>query len=78
MSRYSEADANILFSPWVLRAAWNKVRNWGEAAVWMDAAELLAWEADPWAELWRLASLLREDRWHPEPFPLVPYPKNGD
>ncbi len=78
MSRYSKADANILFSPWVLRAAWRKVRNWGESAVWLDTSELLAWEADPWAQLARLATDLREDRWHPYPFPLVPYPKKGD
>lgn len=70
--------ASILFSPWVLRAAWAKVRNWGETAVWPDPAEMLAWEADPLGELSRLATQLSNDTWSPSPFPLLPYPKKGD
>ena len=73
-----EPDASTLYSPWVLRAAWRKTQSWLSQGIWADPAELLAWQADPWRHLSKLASELRFGEYAPEAFPMVPYPKKGD
>lgn len=67
-----------LFSPWLMRAAWNKTQSWYRSGEPYDPAEYLAWQADPWAHLAELAHELSTGKYRPRPFPTIPYPKKGD
>jgi len=74
---WSQEESEILFSPWVMRSAWNKVFTWYSGGEWHDPAELLAWKAEPWRHLAKLALELSKGTYEPQAFPEVPYPKKG-
>ena len=63
-----------IFNPWVMRAAWQKVQSWYMQGDWYDPAEMLAWKADPWRKLSKLANELSAGTYQPDPCPLIPYP----
>lgn len=77
MGQWDKEAGDILFSPWVLRSAWNKVCSWYAKGEWYDPAEFLAWKSDPWRHLAVLAEELKNGTYKPSPFPEVPYPKKG-
>jgi hypothetical protein len=78
LSPQQQATLKSLFSPWVMRAAWKKVKHWYGLGEFYDTAEFLEWEANPWYHLSMLAADLSSGRYAPSPFPMIPYPKKGD
>ena len=52
-----------------------KVQSWYMQGDWYDPAEMLAWKADPWRKLSKLANELSAGTYQPDPYPLIPYPK---
>lgn len=66
-----------LFTPWVMKAAFQKVEQWYATGELRDPGEWLEWQAHMWARLSSLASDLANGRYKPGPFPVVPYPKRG-
>lgn len=74
----STSELEQVFTPWVMRSAWEKVQRWYGFGEPNDPAEYLDWQSDPWRHLSELAHDLIQGRYHPSPFPAIPYPKNGD
>lgn len=74
---YTQEESKVIFSPWVMRSAWNKVLTWYSTGEWHDPAELLEWKADPWRRLADLSLDLSKGTYKPGPFPEIPYPKKG-
>lgn len=74
----TELNYKELFSPWVMRAAWQKVQSWYMQGEWYDPAEMLAWKAETWRKLSKLATELSAGTYRPDPHPLIPYPKKGN
>ncbi|MCL5039592.1 MAG: hypothetical protein M1299_07220 [Firmicutes bacterium] len=69
---------DLYFGPWVMRNAWQKVQTWYASGEWYDPAEMLAWKSDIWRRLEDLSCELTEQRFKPDPFPMIPYPKKND
>lgn len=66
-----------LFTPWLMRSAFQKVETWYHWGEWVDPAEWLDWKAHPLERLNALAVELATNTYKPSPFPMVPYPKKG-
>lgn len=58
MELRSREEADTSLSPWVMRFAWNKALHWYSSGEWADAAELVAWRAEPRLNLTDLAARL--------------------
>lgn len=71
------ADLESLFTPWVMKAAFQKVEQWYATGELRDPGEWLEWQAHMWERLSSLAHDLASGRYKPGPFPVVPYPKRG-
>ena len=66
-----------LFTPWVMKAAFQKVEQWYATGELRDPGEWLDWQAHTWERLSSLADDLTSGRYRPGLFPVVPYPKRG-
>ena len=69
--------AEVLGNPVILQGAWMRVESWYRSGELSPQPELSRWRLHPEAMLRDLAEALRDDRWKPEQWRQVPYPKKG-
>ena len=69
--------AEVLGNPVILQGAWMRVESWYGSGELAPQPELSRWRLHPEAMLRELAEALRDDRWKPEQWRQVPYPKKG-
>ena len=69
--------AEVLGNPVILQGAWMRVESWYRSGELAPQPELSRWRLYPEAMLRELAEALRADRWKPEKWRQVPYPKQG-
>ena len=69
--------AAVLGHPVILQGAWMRVESWYRTGELAPQPELSRWRLHPEAMLRELAEALRDDRWKPEQWRQVPYPKKG-
>ena len=67
----------VLGNPVILQGAWMRVESWYGGGELAPQPELSRWRLYPEAMLRELAEALRDDRWKPEQWRQVPYPKKG-
>lgn len=67
----------VLGNPVILHGAWMRVESWYRSAELAPQPELSRWQLHPEAMLRDLAEALRNNRWKPERWQQVPYPKKG-
>ena len=73
----AQKAANVLGNPVILKGAWMRVQSWYKYGEMPPEPELSQWQLYPEAMLRKLAIELRENRWKPEKWQQVPYPKKG-
>lgn len=77
MNEIDLSDREKLFSPWVMRSAWRKIKRWYKRPVNLaDPGEILSWKSDPWFHLSELSKELKDDAYSPSVMPQIPYPKS--
>ncbi len=69
--------ADVLGNPVILQGAWMRVESWYRSGDLAPQPELSRWRLHPEAMLRELAEALRDNRWKPEQWRQVPYPKKG-
>ena len=67
----------VLGNPVILQGAWMRVESWYRSGELAPQPGLSRWRLHPEAMLRDLAEALRDDRWRPEQWQQVPYPKKG-
>ena len=68
---------SVLAHPLILRGAWMRVRSWYARGELAPQPELSLWELHPERMLSELSEVLRKNKWRPDDWLQVPYPKQG-